>query len=162
MGRGIAGTTATLFIAFALVSTSVAAAEGPTRDEYRDTVEPICKTNTKANERILSGVRGQVRENKLKAAGAKFAKASAALKKARRQLLGVKQPSADAQRLKRWLDYVKTEADLFGQTAKKLKAEDRGAANQLVIKLTQTANRANAQVLPFDFVYCRLEPARFT
>ncbi len=151
-----------VLIAFAMVGSSVAAAEGPTRDEYRDAVEPICKVNTKANERILSGVRKQVQENKLKAAGAKFAQASTALKKARRELVGVPQPSADLQRLKKWLDYVKTEADLFGQTAKKLKAEDRRGANQMVIKLTQTANRANAQVLPFDFVYCRLEPARFT
>lgn len=149
-------------LAFAALATSVAAAEGPTRDEYRDAVEPICKKNTQANERILSGVRKQVQQGKLKAAAAKFAKASAALKKARGQLVGVPRPSADVARLKAWLDYVKQEAELFAQTGRKLKAEDRQGANRMVVKLTQTANRANAKVLPFDFVYCRLEPARFT
>ncbi len=40
---------------------SLASAEEVTRDSYKAQVEPICKTDTEANERILSGVRQDVR-----------------------------------------------------------------------------------------------------
>jgi hypothetical protein len=162
MSRGALGTLAVACLVLALAATAAIGAEGPTRDEYREQVEPICKTNTKANERILKGVRKQVQYGQLKAAGAKFAKAAAALKKARGDLVGVPRPPADVERLKTWLDYVKQEADYFALAARKLKAEDKKGASQVVVKLTQTANRANAEVLPFNFTYCRLEPSRFT
>jgi hypothetical protein len=51
-----------------------------TRPEYKAQVEPICKKNSEANEKILKTVRKEVKENKLKSAGAKFLKASTALK----------------------------------------------------------------------------------
>lgn len=149
-------------LVLAVVASAALAATAPTREEYRDRVEPICERNTKANERILGGVRKQVREGKLKAAGAQFAKASRALKEARRQLLAVPRPSADRARLSKWLGYVKTEADLFGKMARELRSEDRQGANRMLIKLIRTANRANREVLPFEFQYCRLEPSRFT
>lgn len=158
--QGLIAALAVLVLAFA-VSAAVAA-EDPTRDEYKATVEPICKTNTEANERILDGVRKLVKEDKLKAAAGKFSKAAKALKRTRQELLAVAQPSADKARLGKWLGYVKTEAELFGRTALKLKKEDRRGANQMVTKLLQTANRANAQVLAFEFKYCRFEPSRFT
>lgn len=162
MSRGLLGIFAVAGLVLALAAASAVGAEGPTRDEYRERVEPICKKNTKANERILKGVRKQVKGGKLKAAGAKFTKASKALKKARRELVRVSRPTADTQRLKSWLDFVDDEVGYFALVGRKLKAEDRKAASQVVVKLTQTANRANARVLPFDFVYCRLEPSRFT
>ncbi|MBK5220026.1 MAG: hypothetical protein JJE35_09620 [Thermoleophilia bacterium] len=149
-------------LVFVIAVTGALAATPPTREEYKAMVEPICKANTKANERILGGVRKQVKEGKLKAAGAQFAKAATALKKARRELLAVPQPSADKTRLDNWFGYVKTEAELFDQTARKLKQEDKPGANQMLSKLIRTANRANIEVLPFEFTYCRLEPSRFT
>ncbi len=158
--QGLIAALAVLVLAFA-VSAAVAA-EDPTRDEYKAMVEPICKANGKANERILDGVRQLVKEDKLKPAGAKFAKAATALKQTRRELLAVPQPSADKARLTKWLGFVKTEAELFGLTATKLKKEDQRGANQMVTKLLQTANQANAAVLSFEFKYCRFEPSRFT
>jgi hypothetical protein len=161
-GRNQILVVATAGLVLAVAVSGALAAEAPTRDEYRAAVEPICKANTKANERILGGVRKQVKEDKLKAAGAQFSKAATALKKARRELLVVPQPSADRARLGKWLGYVKAEAEQFDLTARKLKQEDRRGANQMVTKLLQTANRANAEVLAFEFDYCRLEPSRFT
>jgi predicted transcriptional regulator len=132
------------------------------RPEYKEAVEPICKSNTEANERILKGVKGQVKAGQLKPAATKFAKAGAALKKAHTQLTAVEQPSADVAKLTKWLGYVKTEADLFNQVAGKLRADKKGAAQSLVNKLTTNANQANAQVLAFGFRYCRFEPSKFT
>jgi DNA-binding transcriptional regulator PaaX len=133
-----------------------------TREEYKAQVEPICKVNSKANERILKPVRKLVKQNKLKQAAVRFNKASAALKKTWRQLKAVQPPVADEARIAKWLGLVKKEADLFAQAAKKLKAGKKGAAQKVVNKLTSTANQANATVLSFEFHFCRFEPSKFT
>jgi hypothetical protein len=140
----------------------VTMAAAPTRDEYKAQVEPICKTNTKANERILSGVRKQVKEGKLKPAGIQFGKAARALKTALGELRGVPQPTADQAKLAKWLAYVKSEVELFERVSQKLKSGDKVGAQALVVKLTHTANLANNQVLVFEFTYCRLDPSKFT
>jgi hypothetical protein len=132
------------------------------RDEYKAQVEPICKANSRTNDKILKPVRSLVKKGKLKQAAARFTKAGSALKKTLRQLKAVPQPSADEARLAKWLGYVKTEANLFIQAAKKLKAGKKGAAQKIVNKLTSTANRANATVLSFEFRYCRFEPSKYT
>jgi hypothetical protein len=155
----IASVAAVLLLTMA-VSVSVAAA--PTRDEYRAQVEPICKTNTQANERILAGVRKLVKDGKLKAAGAQFSKAAVALKKALNELRSVPQPTADQARLTKWLGYIKTQVELFERIAQKLKSGDKVGAQAMVVKLTRTANQANNQVLVFEFKYCRLDPSKFT
>ena len=91
-----------------------------TRDEYKTQVEPICKKNSEANDKILKTVRKEVKENKLKTAGAKFLKASAALTTTYNELKAVEQPTEDAAKLTKWLGYVKTEAELFASGGKAL------------------------------------------
>jgi hypothetical protein len=150
------------FASLLVLASRPAAAEEVTPASYTAAVEPICRSDTKANERILAGVRKEVQKGQLKPAAAKFTNASTALKKALRELEAVPRPSADEARLARWFGYVRTEAELFASAGKKLKAGDKPAAEHIVSKLTQNANKANLQVLPFDFRYCRLEPARFT
>jgi hypothetical protein len=151
-----------LAVSFLFLATRPAAAGEVTRASYTAAVEPICMSDTKANERILAGVRKEVQTGKLKPAAAKFAQASTALKKALHELEGVPRPPADEARLTKWFSYVKAEAELFAAAGTKLKAGDKAGAEHIVTKLTQNANKANLQVLPFDFRHCRLEPARFT
>jgi hypothetical protein len=145
-----------------LVAALPAAAAEVTRTSYREAVEPICKVNTEANERILGGVRAEVRQGRLKRASARFSRAAKALKRALGELKSVPQPSADAARLARWLRFVTTEATLFQATAAKLEAGDKTAAQADVVRLTHNATLANDTVLPFEFKYCRFEPSRFT
>jgi hypothetical protein len=133
-----------------------------TRSSYREAVEPICKTDTQANERIFAGVKGEVRQGKLKPASVKFAKAAAALKAAIAQIQKVPAPAADAARLSKWLGKVSSEAGYFEAVSKKLRAGDKAGAEHLVNKLTTEAGAANNIVIPFEFTYCRLEPSRFT
>jgi len=156
---GALGTTIALAL---LTMASLALATETSRAEYTAAVEPICKTNTQANEKILKGVRQEVKQGKLVLAGSKFSKAAAALDKAYTQLKAVPQPAADAAKLAKWLGYVKTEASLFGEAAKALKAGNKSKAQTIVVKLTHNANLANNQVLSFGFRYCKLEPSRFT
>jgi hypothetical protein len=141
---------------------SLAAAGETTRESYREAVEPICQANTVANERILAGVRTEVKSGRLAPAAAQFARAASALKKTRGQLAAVPQPPADAARLGKWLAAVKVEASLFGRVAAQLRAGQKGAAERTVAKLTTNADQANNLVIPFEFHYCRFEPARFT
>jgi hypothetical protein len=145
-----------------LSGASLAMAEEVTRDTYKAAVEPICKTDTQANEKILKGVRQEVKAGKLKQAGSQFQKAAAALKQAYAQLKAVPQPPADTAKLGKWLAYVKTEAELFEEAAKALKANNKTKAQTIVVKLTHNANLANDQVLSFGFRYCKLEPSKFT
>ena len=132
------------------------------RDEYKEAAEPICKTSAKANERILAGVRKEVKQGKLKTAAAKFAKASKEQAQTLRELEALPRPSADEARLEKWFSYLKIEADLFATAGKKLKAGDKAGAQHVFAKLTPNANKANNQVLPFEFHYCRLEPQKFS
>lgn len=142
--------------------TSAAFAADVTRESYREAVEPICKEDTRANERIFAGVKGEVRAGKLKPAAAKFAKAAGALKMAIVQIQAVPAPAADSARLSKWLGKVSNEAGYFEAVARKLRAGDKAGAEHLVNKLTTEASAANNVVLPFQFTYCRLEPSRFT
>ena len=154
--------TLTAIATIALSTASLAVADDVTRDSYKIAVEPICKANGKANDRILKNVRQLVKKGKLKPAGTKFIKASAALKKTYRQLKAIPQPAADTAKLAQWLSYVKKEADLFNSAGKKLKANKKTAAQRIVIKLTSNANQANNLVIAFNFKDCRFQPSKYT
>jgi len=133
-----------------------------TRDEYKAQVEPICKKNSEANDKILKTVRKEVKENKLKTAGAKFLKASAALTTTYNELKAVEQPTEDAAKLTKWLGYVKKEAELFNSGGKALKAGNKKKAQKFVNQLNSNANKANAEVLAFGFHYCKFNPSKYT
>jgi hypothetical protein len=145
-----------------LLAAPLALGAEQTRETYTAQVEPICKANTAANERILKDVKGEVKAGKLKPAAASFAKAASALKKTLTQLKAVPQPTADTAKLTKWLGYIKAEAELFERTAAKLKADDKNGAQAMAIRLTHTVNLANNQVLAFEFTYCRVDPSQFT
>ncbi len=162
MGKKSFGVLSVLVLVFSMLAPFAAAAEEVTRESYTEAVEPICKTNTQANEKILKGVRGKFKSGKLDAAAAQFHKASEALKKTVKQLKVIPQPTADEAKLAKWLKYVEEEANLFQQTANKLKQGNKAGAQAMVIRLTHNANQANNQVLGFEFHYCRFEPSKFT
>jgi hypothetical protein len=145
-----------------LLSIAAPAALALTRDEYKAKVEPICKKNSEANDKILKTVRKEVKENKLKTAGAKFLKASAALTTTYNELKAVEQPAEDAAKLTKWLGYVKKEAELFKSGGKALKAGNKKKAQKFVNQLNSNANKANAEVLSFGFHYCKFEPSKYT
>jgi hypothetical protein len=148
--------------ALVLIVCGAAFAAEVTRDEYKEAAEPICKSSTKANERILAGVRAEVKKGKLKTAAVKFAKASAEQAQTLRELEALPRPAADEARLAHWFSYLKIEAELFATAGKKLKAGEKPGAEHVFTKLTQNINKANLQVLPFGFNYCRLNAAKIS
>jgi hypothetical protein len=159
--RAAALIAATLAV-IALASSALAAGSEVTRGSYREAAEPICRVDTQANERILAGVKAEVRAGRLGPPAAKFARAAKALHKALGQLEALPRPSADQVRLAKWFQTVASEAGYFEVVSRKLGAGQKASAEHYVNKLTTTAAKANNQVLPFEFTYCRLEPSRFT
>jgi hypothetical protein len=133
-----------------------------TREGYVAQVEPICKTNTQANERILKGARKEVREGKLGLAAARFAKAAAAFGRARKQIAAVPQPVADAPRLTKWVGLLGKERTILAQIGNALRAHKKSLAQRLTVKLTHNSNSANNTVLGFEFNYCLIDSSRFT
>lgn len=150
-----------LVAVLALLGAVPAAADEGERREYKEAVEPICKANTEANEKILKGVKQKVKEDKLKAASKQVFAAARALKQARAQLLQVPKPAEDATRLTRWLGYVKTEVQLFETLGRKLANDEKNPAQKMVVRLYSTAKQANNLVLDYEFRYCRLQPSKF-
>src|SRR4051794_30700376 len=88
---------------------AASAAEEVSRDSYREAVEPICRADTKANERIFAGIRGMVKHEELEGACARFRRAGIALEKTLRHLKAVPRPAADDARLSRWFTLVGAE-----------------------------------------------------
>ena len=162
MGKKSLATLTAVALAFSLLAAPFANAAEVTREAYKEQVEPICKANVQANEKILKGVRSKVQQGKLKAAGTQFLQAANALHKAYVQLKAVPQPTADEARLDKWLGYVQEQEILFRKGGNQLKAGNKNGAQQTVIRLTRNANQANNQVVPFEFKYCRFEPSKFT
>jgi hypothetical protein len=145
-----------------LLAAQAAFAAEPTRESYTASVEPICKASTESSDRILKGVKGEVKAGKLKPAAAQFSKAATALKQTLNKLRAVPQPPADKAKLTKWLGYIKEEVQLFEQTAAKLKAGNKSGAQEMAVRLTYTVNKANNQVLAFEFNYCHADPSKFT
>jgi hypothetical protein len=154
--RPTAGRAARPALASAVIDPAV------TRQSYKQTAEPICKVNSKANERILKHVRSDFRKDKLSRAGRSMLKASRALKKTYRQLKALLQPPADASRLNKWMAKIKLESNLFRNAGKALKSGKKGKASAIVTKLNNNATKANNLVVPFGFRYCKFNPSKYT
>jgi hypothetical protein len=146
-----------------LVSVPVALALGtdPTREEYVAAAEPICKSNSEANSRILKGVKEQVKQGKLGPAGRRFVRASSALGKTVGQLAKLPQPTEDATKLTKWIGYLKQEKTYLQQIGQALKAADKFHAQKLAVQLNRNNNKANNTVISFNFHECRIESSRF-
>lgn len=147
----------------ALLATTAFAATSPTqtRESYAAAVEPICKTNTKANEKTLSGVRKKIQKGQLAVAAGQFSKAATAFGKAVKQIKAVPQPVADVAKLNKWFGYLDTQTKMLGEISKALKNDQKAKAQTLSVKLTRNANLANNAVLGFDFDYCLIDPSKF-
>jgi hypothetical protein len=156
------GAVVSALLATGLLAAAALAVVPPEREAYVAQVEPICKANTKSNERILSGVEKKVKQGKLQVAAGQFSKASIAFGKAVKQIAAVPQPAADKAKLTKWLGYLEGETKLLSEISKALKAGKKTQAQTLSVKLTHNGNLANNAVLGFEFNYCLIDSSRFS
>lgn len=160
----LAVTAALALFTTALLAAGALAVTSPdqTRESYTAAVEPICKTNTKANEQILSGVRKKIQKGQLSVAAGQFTKAATAFGKAVKQIKAVPQPPADTAKLAKWHAALEGETKLLSDIGKALKAGNKGKAQTLSVQLTRNANTANNAALGFDFDYCLIDSSKFS
>lgn len=137
------------------------AAEDAELTTYVERVEPICKSNSEANSRILKGVKDQVKQDKLGPAGKRFMRASTALGKAVGKIDAVPKPSAYTVKLTKWVGYLRSEQTFLQQIGKALKADQKGKAQKLAVKLNDNNTDANNLVINLGFKECKIDSSRF-
>lgn len=126
-----------------------------TRESYKAGVEPICRANRKANERIMAGVRQRLNGNKLKPAGMQFIRVSRSFGGLIGKLAKVPPPTTDAHRIERWLEIMKllkTRLRLVGKyygEGLKIKGNHEG------ILAERAGISANNTTIVLHFRYCR-------
>lgn len=148
-------TTALLFAATA------SAAEAPTRDEYVERLEAVCKPDAEATQRAMKGARGDVRAERLAAAAAKFARATAIFGGTVEQISAVPRPGADTAKLSRWFTYLKRQQSYLGQITDQLRQGNGIRAQRLTARFIHTGNLANNVVLAFGFEWCSFKFSRY-
>jgi hypothetical protein len=153
-------------IAATLVFASLALGDTAEREAYKAQVEPICKSNSSAADRLLGPVKGWVKADKLKKAGKAFAQAAVELEKTQKKLAAVQpQPPEDAAKLGKWLSEIKAEVGLMRTISanfnKNTKA-GKSKATSLAVKLQNNATKANNNVIVFQFNYCKIDPSKYT
>jgi len=144
------------------LAAGLASAEEITREQYKASVEPICKANSEANEHILKGVQAKVKAGKLKPAGRQFTRAATALKRTLGQIRAKPEPPADEEKLGEWQKRISGEANLLQRVGKALIEEKRHRAEVLSVRLVSDARLTNALVVSFGFNHCRFEPSKYT
>lgn len=151
--------------AFTLLTVASASAdEEPTRDQYREGVEPICMANTEANKRILKNVQSRARSSeprKMRQAGAQFVHASAVFGKTVDKLAAVPRPPADDARLLRWFDQLRIVQSKLRKLGLALREGNRIRAAHEQIRVERASNASNNVSFAFEFHYCRLNRSRF-
>ena len=150
------------FIAFALLfAASAPAAEAPTRDEYVERLETICKPDNEATQRAMKGARADVRAERLAVAAGKFAKASTIFAGTVREMKQVPRPAADQAKLKRWFGYLEDQEGYLGGVTAQLRAGRAVKAQRLIARFIHSGNLANSVILPFGFESCEFKFSRY-
>jgi hypothetical protein len=151
--------------AMLLIAASAQAEEVPSRAEYVEQVEPICKANTDANKRILKNVKTKARSKSPQAvreAGAQFIQAASAFSAAEKKIAAVPRPPADDARLLKWFKHLSIVAAKLRMLGKALKADEKILAAHEQIRVERASNAANNVSFIFEFHYCHLSASNFT
>ena len=145
------------------ISPSAGAMEGvPSRAEYVEAAEPICRQGTEASERILSGVREQVKAGRLRPAGGQFIRAADAFEKTVERLTAIPRPLEDEGRLLHWLSLLEVVGENLRKVGVDLQKEQRVRANHDAIRAERSGNAANNAGFAFQFRDCRLRSSMFS
>jgi len=136
-------------------------ADEPTRESYVAAVEPICKRDREAGERILSGTKDNINNGKLAVAGRQLIRASGRLGETIGQIVAVPRPPADETKLQKWFGFLRIVKDRIRKTGKFFKEGKRLEATHESIRAEKSGNAANNVSFAFHFRYCRLSRSRF-
>ncbi len=154
-------TVAAVLVAMLCVA-GAAHGDEQTRESYVATVEPICKRDREAGERILSGTSDNIRDGKLVLAGRQLIRASERFGTTIREIVAVPRPLADEARLQKWFGFLRIVKERIRKTGKLYKEGERLKATHESIGVERSGNAANNVSFVFHFRYCRLSRSRFS
>jgi hypothetical protein len=151
----------TCFAAALLAAGVALAAAGPTRAEYVDQLEAICKPDALATQRAMKGARADVRAERLSAAARKFTRATSIFGGTVKRISTVPRPEADTARLGKWFTYLKRQESYLQQITAQLRQNHAIKAQRLTARFIHNGNLANNVVLAFGFNYCSFKFSRY-
>jgi hypothetical protein len=137
-------------------------AEPPPEAEYVATVEPICKRDREAAERILKGARENIDEGRLRVAGNQLIRASQRFGTTLGQLIEVPRPIAQEEKLQKWFGFLRKVKIRLARTGKLYKEGKRLAATHESIRTERSGNAANNVSFSLGFRECRMSRSRFS
>lgn len=150
-----------IFASALFVAAPAPAAEAPTRDEYVDRLEAICKPDAEATQRAMKGARSDLRVERLDVAAKKFAKASSIFGSTVVEIAAVPRPPADTTRLRKWFTYLNRQKSYLQQITEQLRQDHAIKAQRLTARFIHNGNLANNVVLAFGFNYCSFKFSRY-
>jgi hypothetical protein len=153
--------TLLLLVAAALAAATAPAADAPTRDEYVERLEEVCKPDAEATQRAMKGARADVRAERYAAAAKKFAKATPIFASTVKRISAVPRPSADTDRLKQWFTYLKRQESYLRQITTQYRQNNPIKAGRLTARFIHNGNLANNVVLAFGFDWCSFKFSRY-
>lgn len=137
-----------------MLSSAVAAGATPTRAEYVERAEGICKASKDRTEPTLKGVGADINNERFKIAGRKLLRAASQFEGQYGSLLALPKPKADADLLTTWLKRLKTQNSLMETSGELMVAERKSKVQGYLARYAHAGNLANNTVLGFGFDYC--------
>jgi hypothetical protein len=150
---------AALLLAVALVASAAAAPSE--RAEYVNRLESICKPGVEATQRVVRGVRSDIKAERLGVAAGKLGSAARIFDGTVGKISAVPRPSADAAHLAKWFEYLKLQKSYLARAAAALHAEKIPRYQHNAVLFVHNGNLANDVVIAYGFNYCRFKFSRF-
>lgn len=148
------GTLAAIALVTLAVAPLAAGAE-QTRETYKAQVEPICKANRVANERIMAGARQRVNRDQLVPVGKQFIRVSGSFGSLIGKLATVPPPVGDEHRVERWFSSLRLIRQRLRLVGKYYKAGEKIRGTHEAILAERSGISANNTSIVFHFEFCR-------
>ncbi|HEU4905439.1 MAG TPA: hypothetical protein VFT19_04900 [Solirubrobacterales bacterium] len=128
-----------------------------TKETYKERIEPVCKANRIANERIMSGARQRIKRKMWVPVGRQFVRVSGSFGKLIKRLGPVPPPVGYERTVQRWVKFMRLVKLRLFKVGKLYKAgEDIKAAHMSIL-----AERAGISANNISIVF-RLRECRFS
>jgi hypothetical protein len=150
-----------LAVLLGAAAAAAAAAEAPTRAQYVDRLEAICKPDALATQRAMKGARADVRAERTAVALSKFVKATSIFSGTLEQISAVPRPPDDAAKLAKWFTYLKLQEAYLKRITAQLRQDRAIKAQKLTVRFIHNGNLANEVVIAFQFNYCSFKFSRY-
>jgi hypothetical protein len=140
---------------------TAAGAEAPTRDEYVEALERVCKPDALATQRVTKGTKADIKAERFDAAAQKTAKAASIFGSTVDEISKAPRPSADLTKLRKWFAYLRRQESYLREIRDQLRQGHAIKVQKLTGRFIHNGNLANYEVLAFGFDYCSFKFSRY-